>query len=240
MDFTIQIGGTLIRGSLMPIVQQGKKEKAKKHLANSKGERVKQVWVDSDDNIYPKSELVYVSAETNAVITKKEYEEAHQPEELPKNVLSFAVHERSALDIIVPSNTRPYAFKPRSDKWSQLNCSALFQVLSNEDLVLLSYGIVRDSEGLFRLFTWNNRLVVRKMESPENLMDSSFEIEDLASPEDVAMMRKQLVMMVAEPELDNYRDRHLQRLTRLAQGDTLEPERHEISAFKKQVNGLIG
>lgn len=233
----IQLGPLTVNCSLMSIISATKKNVAKKKLVGPEGQDIHQVYQDDIGNIYSPKDTQYKSLDTGKVFDKTQYKETVANITVPKNDLRFDLVDISVENKIYPSNNNPYVVAPKNDRDVLVNDLLVSVLGENAPFLALTYGVVRDMEGMFRLVSWDGKLLVQKQYSPELFKN----LDKHAPPVDLAVICNVTDMLsntVIEYNPDNFKDKHIARLTSLVGGDTVEEQEDRKSNYQDIVRYL--
>lgn len=156
------------------------------------------------------------------VPVEKEVIKEAKTSELPKDVLNLTVHDAAEVDAaLIPEGATMYVFEPDfSDpvnvQWHSLLLSVLTE---NTEFALVGVCNLRNSEGLFRLGVWRERLVVQKMVYPDQIEDHKpLDDAHLTTVDGPAMKKavKMFTKLAAPFDADEYVDSTRERLAVLA------------------------
>ena len=179
-DLTLRLGPITTTGGLTGVRMSAKKaSKPQFKSVSPEGQPVKQVYQDDSGNIFQKAELGKAietketpDAEPTLVQVDVQAIEEAKASSLPKNVVNLTVHPAAQVDReLYPSEANGYVFTPDDNDpvdlaWYQL----LVRLVSDKSNAYLSVARVRgNDEGLFRLSTWNNRLVLQRVLYPHEV-----------------------------------------------------------------------
>jgi non-homologous end joining protein Ku len=174
-DLTLRIGPIQTTGALTGVRKS--KQKAKKpsfRYVTPEGKAVQQRYVDDEDTQYTVDQLgkatVVTDDEGNETLVPVAAEAIAKAKEssLPKNIVNLTVHPAAQVNReLYQSEANGYVFTPNEDDpanvaWHDL----LIRLVADKSNAYISKANVRGNEGLYRLTTWNGRLVLQRVLYP--------------------------------------------------------------------------
>lgn len=214
-EFTIRLGPIQTTGSLIGVREPQSKPKGTKIVScTPEGEPVKQVYVPASNpsgTQYTMGQLGRATLNEDGsltVIPKGALDQAKEPE-VPKDTMAVTVHPQSEVDdSLFPSDNNAYVFQPNDADPVNLQWYSLLHasIKVHPERAFIGSANVRNSEGLYRLTLWRDRLVLQRMLYPEDLNDH--EPLDIEPIDDtiVAKFSKQLDKLTKEFDPTVYRD----------------------------------
>lgn len=220
-DFVIRLGPLQTTGQLIGVREPQAKPKGTKIVScTPDGKPVKQVYIPADDPAGPQytvGELGRATLnedDTLTVLSKDAIAEAKAPE-VPKDTMAVTVHPLSEVDgQLFPSDNNAYVFNPHTDDPVNLQWySLLYESLKRgQDKAFIGSANVRNSEGLYRLSLWRDRIILQRMLYPEELNDHQPLDIDKIDESIVDKFQAKLGKITKPFEPDKYRDTTKERI----------------------------
>jgi non-homologous end joining protein Ku len=243
-DFVIRLGPLQTTGALIGVRQPEAKPKGTKIVScTPEGKPVKQVYVPADDpkgEQYTMGELGRATLNADSTLTllsKDALAEAKEPV-VPKDTMAVTIHPLDEVeDQLFPSDNNAYVFEPHTEddvnlQWYTLLYEALKRA---EGKAFIGSANVRNSEGLYRLTLWRDRIILQRMLYPEELNDHQPLNIDAVDETIVEKFVNKLDKLTKDFDPDKYRDSTKDRIAAVqaafAAGDvTFVPIKKEQSA----------
>ena len=229
-DLTLRLGPITVNGYLSGVRMSATKAKKPTFKSVSPaGKPVKQVYQDDDGNVFQKGDLGKAAVvknddndeETLVPVDVKAIEEAKESA-LPNNVVNLTVHPSAQVDReLYHAETNGYVFTPHTDDptnvaWYRL----LAHLSSNPNNAFVSVAQIRNNEGLYRVFNWNDRIVLQRVLYPHEV--NTYEEFDCGPVQvDSATLAKgenMLAKLMQPFDAEDYRNSVTERLIDVEQG----------------------
>lgn len=219
--FTIRLGPISMVGRLISLPKPGQKKKKYPFvLSTPSGEPVQQRYISESDPsvLYTTEELHRAIKKEDGTLIPVETETIAETKksELAKDVINLTVHDADAVnDSLFPADTNAYVFEPDFSDPVNIQWHALITALLAEHPEFAYVGIcnLRNSEGLFRIVLWRNRLVVQRLMYPDEINDHGAleknlqgAVDDAAVAKAVKMLTKLNTPFVADEYVDTTRE----------------------------------
>lgn len=225
--FTIHLGPITMNGRLISVKTPGTKTaKAPFVMATPDGKPVEQRYIEKGNpaKMYLPGELTRaVQTETGlAPVAHAGVVAETKKSDLPDNVLNLTVHNSDDVDsALFPAEFNAYVFEPDASDPVNLQWHSLMLALLDQTAEYTLIGVcnLRNTEGLYRLVVWRNRLVVQRMMYPADVHDHGPLEKALTVDLDkktVTKARKMLASLNAPFVADTYVDATREKLATLA------------------------
>ena len=244
--FTIRLGPISMIGRLISLPKPGQKQKKYPFvLSTPDGKPVQQRYINESNPsvLYTTDELHRAIKKEDGTLVPVETEKITEVKksELAKDVINLTVHDADAVnDSLFPSDANAYVFEPDFSDPVNIQWHSLMVALLAEHPEFAYVGIcnLRNSEGLFRIVLWRDRLVVQRLMYPDEINDHGALEKDLQGAVDDAAVAKAVKMLtklntpfVADEYVDTTRE-NLLALTAAVAGSS-----DGIVAAKKESKG---
>lgn len=219
--FTIRLGPISMVGRLISLPKPGQKKKKYPFvLSTPNGEPVQQRYISESDPsvLYTTDELHRAIKKDDGTLVPVETETITEVKksELAKDVINLTVHDADAVnDSLFPADTNAYVFEPDFSDPVNIQWHSLITALLAEHPEFAYVGIcnLRNSEGLFRIVLWRDRLVVQRLMYPDEINDHGAlekdlqgHVDDAAVAKAVKMLTKLNTPFVADEYVDTTRE----------------------------------
>lgn len=181
-DFIIRMGPIQTSGRLVAVRLPQAKPKGSKIVSCTpfpEAKAVKQVYVPADDPKGPQYSMGQLGRATLnedgslTPIPKEALEQAKEPT-VPKDTMAVTVHDAKEVeDSLFPSDDNAYVFEPHGDDPVNIQWYSLLwdSVNDTNGKSFIGSANVRNSEGLYRLAIWRDRLILQRVLYPEEVND---------------------------------------------------------------------
>ena len=177
-DLTLRLGPIQTIGSLTGVRQSAmKSNKPTFKYITPDGNPVQQRYLDDDGEVFKVEQLgratVVTDDEGNETLVPVSQEAISKAKEssLPKNVVNLTVHPAEDVDrALYPSDANGYVFTPNEKDpanvaWHDL----LLRLVRKSGNAYVSKANVRGHEGLYRISSWNGRIVLQRVLYPNEV-----------------------------------------------------------------------
>jgi len=174
-DLTLRIGPIQTSGALTGVRKSKTKyKKSTFKYVTPEGEAVQQRYVDKAGTQFTVDQLGKATAviddEGNEILVPVAADAIAKAKEssLPKNVVNMTVHPATQVDrLLYQSDTNGYVFTPDDSDPANVNWhDLLLRLLADRNKAFISKANVRGNEGLYRISTWNGRIVLQRVLYP--------------------------------------------------------------------------
>ena len=222
----IRVGPLHTSGSLYSMlspVQDGKYK-----LCTPDGKPVHQVYQDDDGNTFEsKDELERAKVvDGEYELVNKELLEDARVSPMDKNLVVCSIHKLEDVeDISWPTKKSSYVFYPTESNVVNVKTAKLIVPIV-KNYAVMTQANINGHEGLYRLDTYKNRLVLVPQVYSDHFNPHE-EDPEVLEPETIQGALELAEKLVEPPDAEEYRDQHLNRL-RLAEAAALGHEDIEV------------